>query len=106
MGGIISFVSCLFCSFPFFIIAYFDKDSREPVGFWSGDKSLKEKVKDVWGYNQEMAKLYKRCGQVFLLTGVLCIIHMGVGTVCILLECTLGIYLVWRQYKKILSRHV
>lgn len=106
MGGIIGLVSCLFCSIPFFIIGYFDKDSKEPVGFWSGDKSLKEKVKDVKGYNQEMAKLYKRCGQVFVVTGVLCVLHMGVGTICIVLECTVGIYLVWRWYKRILSKYV
>lgn len=106
MGGIVGLVSCLFCSFPFFIIGYFEKDSKEPVGFWSGDQSLKEKVKDIPGYNREMAKLYQRCGQVFVITGILCLLHMGVGMVCILLECTAGIYLVWRLYKKILSRHV
>lgn len=106
MGRIIGCVSCLLCAFPFFIIGYFGKDSKEPVSFWAGDSSLKEKIKDVKAYNQEMAKLYQKCGQVFLFTSILYVLHMGVGTACILLECTIGIYVVWKQYKKILSRYV
>lgn len=102
----IGFVSCLLCAFPFFIIGNFEKDSREPIVFWTGDKNLKGKVKDVKSYNQEMSKLYKRCSLTFVITGVICMIHMGTGIVCILLESSVGIYIVWRLYKKILSRYV
>lgn len=59
MGGIIGLVSCLLCAFPFFVIGNFGKDSKEPVVFWSGDKSLKEKVKDVKGYNREISNCIK-----------------------------------------------
>lgn len=106
MGGVIGFVSCLLCAFPFFVIGHFEKGSREPIVFWTGDESLKEKVKDVKGYNQEMSKLYKRCALTFVVTGVLCMIHMGVGAVCILSKCTIGIYVLWKLYKNILSRYV
>lgn len=71
MGGIIGFVSCLMCAFPLFVIAHYEKDNREPIVFWTGDKSLKEKVKDVKGYNQEMSKLYKRCALTFVIIGVI-----------------------------------
>ena len=48
---IIGLVCCLLCAFPFFVIGIYNKDSREPIHFWSGDVSLKNKVKDVKGYN-------------------------------------------------------
>lgn len=105
MEKIICFVSCLLCAFPLFVIGYFNKDSREPITFWSGDKSLKGNVKDVKGYNTEMSKLYTKCALTFVLTGIVCIIHVWTGTLCILLECTVGIYLAWKVYKRILSKY-
>ncbi len=106
MGGIIALVSCLLCAFPLFVIGNYGKDSKEPVAFWAGDKSLNGKVKDVKGYNQEMSKLYKRWSLTFVLTGVLCLLSMYIGVICIVLECTAGIYIVWKMYKGILSRYV
>ena len=105
MRGIIGLISCLLCAFPLFTIGNFEKDSGEPIVFWAGDKSIKGKVKDIKGYNQEVSKLYKKCSLVFFITGMICMIHMGTGVICILLECTLGIYVVWRLYKDILSRY-
>lgn len=32
-------------------------------------------------------------------------IHFGVGAICLLLEGTLGIYIVWKIYKNILSQY-
>ncbi len=52
MEGVIGLVSCIMCSVPFWIIAVYDKDSREPIGFWSGDKTLKDKLKNVKEYNK------------------------------------------------------
>ncbi len=59
IGRIIGLVSCLMCAVPFLIIGIYEKDSKEPINFWSGDTTLKSKVKDVCGYNKEMAVLYK-----------------------------------------------
>lgn len=36
VGKIIGLVSCLMCAFPFLIISVYNKDSREPINFWSG----------------------------------------------------------------------
>ena len=65
VGRIIALVSCLMCAFPFFIIAAYNKNSREPITFWSGDTTLKAKVKNVQEYNREMAVLYKKCALAF-----------------------------------------
>ncbi len=105
MEGIVGLVCCILCAFPLFVMGHYNKNSREPLTFWSGDKNLKEKVKDVQGYNHEMSRLYIKCALVFVATGILCLICFGFGIICILLESTLGIYAVWRIYKDILLRH-
>ncbi len=105
MGGIIGLVCCILCAFPLFVIGHYNKNSREPITFWAGDKSLKEKVKDVQGYNDEISNLYIKCALAFVATGILCMIHLGVGMICLLLESTLGIYVVWKIYRNILLRH-
>ena len=105
MGGIIGFISCLMCAVPFLIIAVYGKDSKEPITFWSGDKNLKTKVKNIFLYNKEMAGLYMKCAIAFGITGVVCLASLGAGVVLIVLECTLGIFVVYSCYKKILERY-
>lgn len=104
-GRIVFLVCCLLCSFTFFVISIYNKDSSEPIHFWSGDTSLKEKVKDVNGYNAEMAGLYKKCALFFLLAGILFIVFPIAGIVFLLFDCTVGIYLAYRVYKGILGRY-
>lgn len=103
VGRIVGLIACIICAFPFFIISVYDKDSNEPINFWSGDTTLKSKVRNVQEYNKEMAGLYKKCAITFLVTGIgfLAIPMLGVIMVCF--DCTLGIYLVYRNYKKILN---
>ena len=105
VGKIIALVSCLMCAFPFFIIAVYNKGSREPIGFWSGDTSLKGKVKNVREYNREMAGLYKKCGFAFLITGIVFLFLPIVGVALLCFACTVGIYLVYRKYKSILWKY-
>lgn len=106
MGGkIVGLVVCLLCAVPFLIIGTFEKNSKEPITFWSGDKTLKSKVKDVTAYNLEMGMLYQKCAFAFMFSGICCLISLGFGIVIILLDCTAGAYLMYRSYKKILERH-
>lgn len=102
---IIGMVCCILCAFPFSIIGYYNKNSKEPINFWSGDKKLKETVKDIQGYNDEMSKLYIKCALAFATTGVICLIHIGAGICFIVLECTLGMHVVWKTYKSILLKY-
>ena len=37
---IVGLISCLLCAVPFLIIGIFEKNSKEPITFWSGDKTL------------------------------------------------------------------
>ena len=102
MQGMVGFVSCLLCAFPFFIIAVYDKNSNTPITFWSGDQSLKDKITDIGKYNEGMAKLYRIWGLGFLAAGLCCLVHVMAGIVVIILMCTVGFYFTYRCYKKIL----
>ena len=106
MGGrIVGLVCCFLCAFPLFVMSHYGKDSRDPMSFWARDASLKKKVKDVKGYNYKISQLYKKCSMTFILIGILCLINIIVGVVCICFVSTFGIYIVWRSYKKILLEY-
>lgn len=102
---IIGLISCLLCAVPFLIISIYDKDGIEPIDFWSGDKTLKQKVTNVPEYNKEMANLYKKCAIVFVLTGIGFMVAPVVGIIMLGFDCTVGIYIVYRGYKKILGKY-
>lgn len=102
-GRIVGLISCVMCAIPFLIIAIYNKDSKEPINFWSGDTTLKGKVRNVKDYNREMALLYKRYSIAFLITGICFIVTPIVGVILIGFDCTLGIYLMYKNYKRILS---
>ena len=104
-GQIVGLICGIMCAIPFFIISVYDKDSLEPITFWSGDTSLKSKVTNIPEYNKEMAALYKKCGLAFLIMGLALFVFFPVGIVILIFNCTLGVYLVWRVYKKILARY-
>ena len=102
-GRIVGFIACIMCAFPFFVISTYNKDSKDPITFWSGDNTLKSKVKNVQRYNNEMALLYKKCAIAFLITGIGFLVVPFIGVLMLCFDCTLGIYLVYRCYKKILN---
>lgn len=102
-GRIVALIACIMCALPFLIISCYEKDSTTPIAFWAGDTSLKDKIKNIKGYNHSMAKLYGKCAVVFIMTGIVFLIFRALGIGLIVFECTLGIYIVYRCYKRILE---
>lgn len=97
---------CLLCAFPFCMLPKIGKDSPKPISFWNGDeKRLAEIVKDVPAYNHEMARLYQRFAWCFLADGVLCAVFPFVGFLAMCLIFTVGIWVLWKQYKTILAKY-
>ncbi len=105
VGNMIGFVSCLLCAVPFFLFSIFGKNSDEPMNFWSGDTTLKSKVKNVKEYNREMAALYKKYAAAFLAAGAGCLILPVFGMILLFLDGTAGVYILYRNYKRILGRY-
>lgn len=104
-GRIVGLISCIACAIPFLIIAVCNKDSKEPIHFWSGDTTLKRKVKNVKEYNREMALLYKRGFVAFLVAGIGFIVAPIAGVVLMCFDCILGFYLMYKDYKRILNTY-
>ncbi len=100
---IIGLWSCLMCAFPFLIISIYNKDSKEPINFWTGDNTLKSKIKNVKAYNEAMAKLYKKFAVSFIIAGIGFFILPVIGIILLCLDLTLGIYIVYKNYKKTLN---
>lgn len=103
-GRIIGFICYMLCAIPFWAIAKFGKDGKDPISFWSGDTSLKGKVKDVPAYNREMAKVYTIYGWAYFAAAVGGAIHPIAGVVIMVLALV-GIVFVYRVYKKILAKY-
>ena len=104
-GRIICFISLLMCAIPFWAIAKYGKDSKDPISFWSGDATLKEKVKDIAAYNREMAVVYHKYGWAFFAAAVGGAVFPMVGIGIMALDATVGLWLVYRTYKKILQKY-
>ncbi len=100
--SIVGLISCLLCALPFLIMGM-NKESQTPIPFWSGDQTLKDKVTDLKTYNARMAKLYQTAGIGFCINGLCCIISIVLGILGLVLLCTVGFYLFFRSYKKILK---
>ena len=103
-GRIISFISYMLCAIPFWVIAKFGKDGKDPISFWTGDTSLKGKVKDVPAYNREMARVYTIYGWAYFAAAVGGAIHPIAGVLILALDL-IAIIFVYRAYKKILSKY-
>lgn len=101
IGKIIGFISCALCAVPFFMIAVSHKDSKEPIPFWSGDTNLKEKIQNVNDYNREMALVYKKYAIAFLIAGIGFMVTPIAGSILLCIDCTLGIYLIYKKYKRL-----
>lgn len=104
-GRIVGLISGIMCAIPFFIISIYDKESLEPITFWSGDTTLKSKVKNLTEYNKKMASLYRKCAYALLIMGIALFCFFPLGFAILVFNCTVGIYIVWREYKKILERY-
>lgn len=103
-GRIIGFICYMMCAVCFWAIAKFGKDGKDPISFWSGDTSLKGKVKDVPAYNREMASLYKKYGWAYFAAAVGGAVHPLVGVAILALDLV-AIVFVYRVYKKILEKY-
>lgn len=104
-GRIIGAFCCVLCSVPFFLLAYMGRIGGKPIPFWAGDERLYKIVKNVPEYNREMAQAYNVYGALYLVTAAVMAYAPKVGTVCIVLDCSLFLYLLARRYHQILKKY-
>lgn len=105
VGRIIGFICCALCAIPFFFIPKLNK-KNDPISFWSGDNTLKDKVDNVEAYNKEMSMLYRVYGTSFLLAGIFIFFDWIIGVLLLCICSTVGIFLIYFIYKKILKKYM
>ncbi len=104
---IVLLICCFLCAIPYFIISFYNKNNEiTPISFWSGgENKLKKQIKDIKGYNGEMAEVYKKCALAFFVCGMGGIIYPMIGYVFLACICTIGLFWVYKKYKKILEHY-
>ena len=105
IGQCIGCFSCMLCAIPFFVIAKLGKDGKNPIAFWSGDTSLKNIIQNVKEYNKGMAKLYNYYGLSFALAGLIMLFAPMLGIALCMVNCSLGIFVVFKMYKKLVNQY-
>ena len=68
---IIIFMCAVLCAVPFFLIGYLNRNSDEPITFFSGDTTLKNRIGDIKAYNAAMGRMYCIYALVVLVTGLI-----------------------------------
>ena len=102
---IIAVICTWMCAVPFLVIGLCSKNSRTPLGFWSGDNTLKDKVGNIAEYNKEMSAHFTRFGLLLIIPVIASAILPLLG---IVLECVffvVGCILLHRSYKKCLEKY-
>ena len=89
-GNIICCLSFSLCGIAFILIALTKKNTTDPITFFSGDDTLKEKVKDIKRYNNQMSKLYTAYGLCFIFTGILSFVNIFISLILIAIFLSLG----------------
>jgi len=106
VGRFIGFFCCMLCALPFFYLAWEGKQKdAAPLSFWSGDDSLKDKLKDIPAYNSEMSRLYHYAALAFFAAALLCLIFPIAGIILVCIESTVGIFAMYKVYSRILKKY-
>ena len=105
VGQVIYCFCLLVCALAFILIPLLNKETKEPIGFWSGDTSLKDQVKDVENYNKKMTKLYLCYGLCYVIAALIVFISFTISIVILIFNVTIGIFIVYKIYKRILNEY-
>ena len=105
-GRIIGFFCCLLCALPFFYLSWEGKQKdAAPLAFWSGDDTLKDKVKDIPAYNAEMSLLFVYTAAAFTLAALICLFSPIAGIILVCIESTVGVWVMYKLHSRILKKH-
>ena len=104
-GRIIGCLCSVLCGLPFLYISIYEKKSNEPISFWNGDTTLKSKLKNIEDYNSKMSILYRNYSISYFVSAILYVISPIFGTITLCMNCTLGIFIVYKYYKKYLNMY-
>ncbi len=101
LGALVS----LLCAAPFYALAMGRDDPCNPIPFWSGDDTLRDKLSDIPAYNREMAALYTRFAGVLLANALIAGVWPGASFMLLIAILAVGLFLIHRRYKALLAKY-
>lgn len=79
------------CAAVFSLLSYFCFSSKVPVGFWTGEKVVKEQVTDVGKYNMANGILWAVYSAFYWSAAICGFFNTGLSTIITILGLTIGI---------------
>lgn len=101
-------IFCIACAITgtAFILQVNTASDDNPLNFWAGENErLKRMLKDISSYNMEMKKLYQYYSSVFYIAAVVSLFSVMAGGTVLMLNSTVGLFIVYLLYKKILKKY-
>lgn len=106
MGGRLIFCLVLCICGTAFILQLTTASDTYPLNFWAGENErLRKTIKDILSYNKEMKKVYMCYAGVFYIGGLFSLFSVMAGGTVLMLNSTLGLFIVYLQYKKIPKKY-
>lgn len=103
VGRIILSLCCFLCAGAYFLNGRLCRICSSPVAFWTGsEQALKAAIKDPARYNREMGSAFRCYGVAWLICGLLGALSPLAGIIGMIAVLTLGLFLLWKQYRQIL----
>lgn len=104
-SSIICCMSFSLCGLAFILIGYTQKNSDNPITFFSGDDSLKVKITNMKRYNKQMSKLYVTYGSCFIFIGIISFLNIILSLILLAILLTIGLGGVYFSYNRILKEN-
>ena len=106
LAKFICFFSCCLCAYGFFAMGVGGADRTDPINYFSGDNTLKDKVKDLRNYNAEMSRMYKYWGLSWIIVGALFfVLPMLAALIAVFVAGVAGTVVTYKLYKSILKKY-
>ena len=106
VGKFVCFFCCLMIAFAFFSMGFGGKDRMDPINYFSGDETLKDKVKDLKNYNAEMSRMYKYWALAWVVVGALYFpLPISAGVAVMIIALGVETIITYRVHKNILKKY-
>ena len=105
VGKIIVLVTLLGLGIMCYGIGAYAKRSEKPMAFWSGTEVAPSEITDVKAYNLENARMWKLYSLWYFIGAAVEIWAPVIGTVLMVLGCTVGIVFLILDYNRIYKKY-
>ena len=104
IANIFSAATCWFCSIYCGAIAFWAFKRRDPMHFWAGSTIKPEEIADIPAYNRANGLMWTVYTAFIVVTGVLFLFNIILGTVSLVAICVPGIPVLIVIYKRIYNK--